>query len=71
MARRTVERFGRIDCLINTMQGSCGWPSSASTRCTMLGLIYPPKWDVVQLYVKNYYPHCSDRGQHMFMWLQQ
>ncbi len=37
----------------------------------MLGLIYPPKWDVYQSYVKNYYPHFSDRGQHMFAWVQK
>jgi len=40
-------------------------------RVYMVGLVYTPKHDTVQPYVKGYYPHFSDRGSHLFSWLQK
>ncbi len=40
-------------------------------RVYMIGLIYTAKYDVTQPYVRDYYPHFSDRGSHLFIWLQK
>lgn len=34
-------------------------------------LIYPPKWDLTQTYVKNYHPHFAVRGEGAFVWLDK
>lgn len=34
-------------------------------------LIYPPKWNASQSYVKGYYPHFSVEGTHMVAWLDK
>ena len=36
-----------------------------------IGLIYAPKWDIVQPYVKDYYPHFSVRGPYKFSWIKK
>ncbi len=37
----------------------------------MIGLVYTSKYDALQPYVRDYYPHFSDRGSHLFSWLQK
>ncbi len=36
-----------------------------------MGLLYPPKWDATQPYVKNYAPHFSVYGPQIFAWLEK
>ena len=34
-------------------------------------LVYPPKWDVTQSYVKGYYPHFSIKAPYITAWLER
>ncbi len=36
-----------------------------------LGLVYQPKWDYIQPYVKNYHLHFGNHGPHLWVWLQK
>jgi len=36
-----------------------------------IGVIYPPKWEMVQSYVKNHQPHFSTEAPYLMSWLQK
>ncbi len=37
----------------------------------MIGLIYPPRWDVVQSHVHNYQLHFGSKAPYLFAWVQK